>query len=49
MKNFKIRKNTPKRIPVILGVFDKLEKPKLPLRLFLKVPKYFDYDDTIFS
>jgi hypothetical protein len=49
MKSFKLKKNKNKRPVVILGVKGDLDKPKLPLRLFFKVPSYLPYDDSISS
>jgi len=45
MKAFKIKKNTPRK-KLKITVIGELIKPKLPLRLFLTVPKYLPYDDS---
>ncbi len=47
MKHYKIKKNTPSKFVYILGIKGNLEKPKLPLRVFWNIPKYFAYEDKV--
>ena len=47
MKYCKIKRNTARRPVLILDSQQSLDKPKLPLRLFLKVCKVIPYNDSI--
>jgi len=46
VKLIKIKKNKIKQPVLVFGVYDILPKPKIPLKMFWKVPKYISLDDS---